>query len=101
MKMNGNYLTIEEYRQKIGFTSVQPLYRAIREGRLDVIRIGIGRRILIPANAVLTDRRIKDGRYIGLRRWIARQISNAEDLEDFDQKKQGISTKRNSDVDNE
>ena len=96
--MNSEYLTIEEYRQKIGFTSTQPLYRAVREGRLDSIRVG--RTIFIPRNATLTDKRIKDGRYIGLRKWISRQISNAEDLEDIDQKRMGISTKRNKDVDN-
>lgn len=95
MWVKGDYLTIEEYRQKIGFTSNQPLYRAIREGRLEHIRRF--NRILIPKNAVLKDRRIKDGRYIGFRQWVERQVSNIEELPYIVEKRKGLSTPRKDD----
>jgi len=87
-----DYLTVEQYRKKVGFSSRQPIYRAVRKGRLPSKRFGIT--IMIPKNAVLTDNRITTGKYIGIRQWVDRQISNVEMLDDIYEKKKGISTSR-------
>lgn len=77
-KINGDYLTPEEFRAKVGYSNVQSVYRAIRRGQLEYKKVG--RTVLIPVTATLRDRRIKDGRYIGLRNWVNRKIVNPEDL---------------------
>ena len=100
MRLNDDYVSVEQYRQLKGFTSRQPLYRAIREGRLEHKRFE--GRIMIPRYAILVDKRIKTGRYIGLKQWVERQISNADELPDITERMKGISTRRGKDyVDNE
>lgn len=81
------YITVEQFRKRIGYTSTQPIYRAIREGRLEHRRFG--NFILIPKNAVLVDRRIKSGKYIGLKQWIDRQVSNAKDIDGYEERIKG------------
>lgn len=65
----GNYLTIEEFRQLIKYKTKQPIYRAIREGRLvGAKNIGTKEspRWLIPASASIENNTIKHGAYIGI-----------------------------------
>lgn len=61
----GYYVTIEQYRRKIGYTSCQPVYRAIKENRLKGA-VKIGERWIVPSNAVIVNKTIKHGAYIGL-----------------------------------
>jgi len=65
----GLYYTVEEYRQMIGYSSAQPIYRAIKEGRL-VGGIRFGNSTLIPSGSVIVDRKLKSGTYVGVSRLI-------------------------------
>ena len=62
----GRYLTVEDYRRLIGYTSPQPIYRAIRDGRL-VGAVRVGHIWIIPSDAVIINRQIKTGNYVGIR----------------------------------
>jgi hypothetical protein len=58
-----DYITVEMYRQMIGFSSKQSVKNAIKDGRLQAIDwYGT---IMIPKNAILIDKRITHGRTIG------------------------------------
>jgi hypothetical protein len=48
-------------------------------------------------DAGLKDRRIKDGRYIGFRQWVERQVSNMDELPYIVEKRKGLSTPRKDD----
>lgn len=59
----GNYYTVEQFRQRCGFKSAQPIYRAINSGRLVGI-VKAGDIYLIPQGSVIVDDRLKGGRSI-------------------------------------
>jgi hypothetical protein len=59
----GDYLTVEEYRKMIGFATRSPVISALKDGRLDGINVyGTW---LILRNAIILDKRIASGRYVG------------------------------------
>lgn len=61
---SGLYLTIAQYAELCGL-SKQNIYKAIKGGRVPVSKVG--RTYLINKDAVLIDKRIKSGRYVGVR----------------------------------
>jgi hypothetical protein len=62
----GDYLSPEEYRKMIGFETTKPVFSALKEGRLQ--GINFYGHWLILRNAIIIDKRIKTGKYIGLSR---------------------------------
>lgn len=84
-----DYLTVEEYRIKIGFASSQNIYRAIRQGRLESIKVG--GMVLIPSDAIIVDRRVKHGRYVGLRKLLNADIASVHELPNLDDRLKGRS----------
>jgi len=88
----GNYLSPEEYRKKIGFASRSNIYRAVKQGRLE--HVVIDGNILIPANAVIRDKRIKHGKYVGVRNWVRNEIASVADLYKAEQRFDGQSVPR-------
>lgn len=64
-RLKGVYITVEQYRKRIGYTSCQPIYRAIREGRLPGA-VNIGNRWIIPQQASIINKSVKHGAYVGL-----------------------------------
>ncbi len=79
----GEYMTVKEYADMVGKTT-QAIYHAIRQKRLKFYRLDDT--YIIPADALLEDRRIKSGRYIGVSRF--RKDLDAEELA----KRRGILT---------
>lgn len=75
----GSYLTPEEFRKKVGFSKVSSIYRAIKKGTLKHIRVG--NNIMIPSNAVIEDRRIKHGGFVGIGRAVREARERAVDNE--------------------
>lgn len=61
----GVYLTVEQYRRKIGLSNTRTIYRALNSGRINGAR-KVGNTWLIPASAVMLDARIKHGIYLGI-----------------------------------
>lgn len=62
----GNYVTVHQFA-RAAECSTQNVYRAIHQGRLKAYHIDTT--WLIPADALMLDRRIKDGRYVGVSRF--------------------------------
>lgn len=60
------FLTPEQFRRHIGYRSVQTIYSAIHDGRIMPKPIWANRIWLIDSTAVLIDKRVKHGAYIGL-----------------------------------
>lgn len=69
------YYTVDEFRQRCGFSNCQRIYRAIRDGRIDGVVKASGI-YLIPMGAVILDRRVKTGNYIGVRKRIRENMEN-------------------------
>jgi len=66
--LSGDYLRVEEFRRILGYKSAQPIYRAIKQGRLPgAANVGTKEnpRWIIPATAHIINRQIKHGGYIG------------------------------------
>lgn len=63
----GLYLTVDEYRRKIGYSSTRPIYRRLREGTIEGAVMHAGR-WMIPNGAILEDKRLKTGKYIAWRK---------------------------------
>ena len=61
----GKYFTVEEFRVRCGFSNSQRIYKAIHEGRIDGV-VKLSRGYLIPMGAVIKDKRIKNGKYVGV-----------------------------------
>ena len=77
IRLSGDqYVSPQEFANTNGIKSVKTVYRAVREGRLKAYHIS--GRILIPADQTLTDKRIKTGKYIGMRAY--RRDLDAEKL---------------------
>jgi len=58
-----DYITVELYRQMIGYSSHITVLKAIKQGRLQAINF-YGH-WMIPRNAIMIDRRVTHGRTIG------------------------------------
>ena len=61
----GVYLTVEQYRRKIGLSNTRTIYRALKSGRILGAK-KIGKIWIIPSSAVMLDARIKHGIYLGI-----------------------------------
>lgn len=59
------YYTVEEFRQRCGFSNAQRIYKAIKDGRIDGV-VKVAGVYMIPLGAVIQDRRIRSGRYVGV-----------------------------------
>lgn len=95
----GDYLTVEQYRAKMGIANANNVYRAIREGRIEgIVRID-KRTILIPANAVLINKSIKHGRYIGRNAWVRGEIEHQDELKNWELRQRQLKKLRNEDND--
>lgn len=70
----GYYVDVEEFRKICGYTSTQPIYRALREGRIPGAE-KVGKIYIIPNNALIVNRSIKHGGYIG----VAKQVKEAKE----------------------
>lgn len=75
----GSYISVEDYRRIIGYTSTQPVYRAIREGRLPGV-VNVGPRDgppywIIPSTACIINKTVKHGGYVG----VTKQIRQAKE----------------------
>lgn len=64
----GKYLSVREYAEANSMT-IDGVRKAMKAKRLTG-QVKINKRIYIPANAVIIDRRVKHGRYIGLRQFM-------------------------------
>ncbi len=63
----GQYMTVSEFARKNKMT-VQNVYNAIHKGRIPYLYVG--GTYLIPIDAVLVDRRITSGKFIGFRDYV-------------------------------
>jgi hypothetical protein len=75
----GSYISVEDYRRIVGYTSTQPVYRAIRDGRLPGV-VNVGPKngqpyYIIPSTASIVNKTIKHGGYVG----VAQQIRKAKE----------------------
>jgi hypothetical protein len=59
----GDYLTVEEYRKQIGYATSSPILSALRDGRLE--GIDFYGTWLIRRHAIIVDKRVKSGKYVG------------------------------------
>jgi len=58
MIKGGYYITVEEFRQRMGYTTKRMIYKHLKRGDIpDAIHAG--GRWLIPSNAVFIDKRVK------------------------------------------
>lgn len=95
----GDYLTVEQYRVRMGLASSNTVYRAIRQGRIDgIVRID-KRTILIPATAVMINKTIKHGRYIGRNAWVRGEVEHQDELKNWELRKRQLKKARNEDND--
>lgn len=92
----GKYLTVEQYRQRMGFASRKTVTQAIKDGRLDAIWID-KRTPLIPEGAILENRAIKSGKYIGLRAWVRGEIEHQEEIKAWERHQEQLRRMRNGD----
>lgn len=63
------YYTVEEFRQRCGFSNPQRIYRAIHNKRIDGV-VQVNGIYLVPVGAVIVDKRLKHGKYVGVSRLI-------------------------------
>lgn len=69
------YYTVEEFRQRCGFSNAQRIYRAIWDDRI----VGVVKAngvYFIPLGAVIIDKRVKSGKYVGISRIIRERGEN-------------------------
>jgi hypothetical protein len=66
----GFFYCPSDYAQLMGYTSVQPIYRALRAGRIPG-SFQIEGRWLIPSDAIVVNRSVRHGAYIGVRKLVA------------------------------
>ena len=59
----GWYMTVEELRKKYGYRTTRTLYARLNDGKIDGA-VEFDGRWLVPTGAIITDGRIKHGRYI-------------------------------------
>ena len=94
----GSYLTLEQYRLKIGGVTRQTVLKAIKDGRLKgSIRID-KHTIIIPENAILYNGTIKTGKYIGVSAFIKGNIVEQNEVRDWEAKQAQLRKMRGEDL---
>lgn len=92
----GKYLTVEQYRQRMGYAARKTVIKAIREGRLQAVWLDKHTPI-IPDDAIIENRTIKTGKYIGLQAWINGEIEHQNELELWERRQRQLKKMRNED----
>lgn len=71
----GQYFTVKQFKNILGKSNTQTIYRALRQGRVTGA-VRVGKTWLIPAGAIIIDSRVKHGLYIGIKN----RIKDSEDM---------------------
>ena len=94
----GRYLTLEQFRLKIGGVAKSTVLKAIKQDRLKgTIRLD-EKTILIPEDAILVDGRIKHGRYIGMGAWLRGNEEDQGEYEKWETKQAQLRKMREGDI---
>lgn len=65
----GSYLSVKQYAKRLKYSSVVPVYAAIKSGRLEGA-LRIDKHVtIIPQDAIIIDARVRTGKYVGKRKW--------------------------------
>ena len=93
----GQYLTVEQYRLKIGGVARSTILKAIKQGRLKgAIQID-SKTIIIPESAVLFNGSIKSGKYIGQSAWLRGEIEHQTEAANWEMKQEQLRKMRGED----
>ena len=94
----GSYLTLEQYRLKIGGVTRNTVLKAIKDGRLKgSIKID-KHTIIIPENAILYNGTIKTGKYIGVSAFIKGNIVEQNEVRDWEMRQAQLRRMRGEDL---
>lgn len=92
----GKYLTVEQYRRRIGYASRRTVIDAINNGRLSAIWLD-KKTPIIPEDAIMENRTLKSGKYVGVRAWIRGEIEHQEELEEWEKRQRQLRKLREKD----
>lgn len=94
----GNYLTVDQYRLKLGGVTRLTVLKAIKQNRLKgAIQID-SKMYLIPEDAILFSKSIKTGKNIGVSAWIRGEIEHQEEVKNWEMKQAQLRKMREGDL---
>jgi hypothetical protein len=92
----GRYLTVDQYRRKMGIGTRATVMQAIRENRLQCYWLD-SKTPIIPEDAVWESKTIKSGKYIGLGAWLRGEIEHQEELKNWNLRQEQLRKLREKD----
>lgn len=94
----GNYLTLKEFCLHLGGVLPATVKKAIRDGRLKGSVQIDKNTIIVPRDAILFSKAIKNGKYIGLTQWIKGNIETQEEVAGWEMKQRQLRKMREGDI---
>lgn len=97
----GTYLTLTEYCLHLGGITKATVKKAIKDGRLKgSIQIDKNT-IIIPKDAILFNKSVKNGKYIGLTQWLRGNIEDQNEADGWERKQAQLRKMRRGDIKDE
>ena len=97
----GQYLTLKEYCIHLGGITPGTVKKAIRDGRLKGSVQIDSRTIIIPTDAILFNKSIKNGKYMGVTAWLRGEIPHQEEVKNWEMKQAQLRQMRKGDIKDE
>jgi hypothetical protein len=93
----GRYLTVNEFRKRLGLSSNGTIIKAVKEGRITGA-IWIDKNVcIIPEDAIMVNKSVKSGKYMGVSAWLRGEIEHQEELKNWEQRQEQLRRMRKND----
>jgi len=94
----GKYLSALQYQHKLGIRSKYTVVKACRENRIKGVIWLDKDTPLIPEDAIMVNKTLKNGKYIGVSAWLKGEVVHQEEVRNWERHQAQLKKMRENDI---